>query len=230
MRRQLGSERFADMATKLTSLAYDNATSLDPAAQALGLKVHTAAGITRDRLLSADEVPANAASASPDAALLDDVRVRRALFSAPVLNEKQNSGVIEISPDTMLVVRAHEVIPAHVPELAQVTDHIRATLKAERALQAATKAGEQLLAALRNGETGPATEEGFGTVQSVSRIDPKGLPKVITKISPRSRCRADKFLAFQGVTGPDRLCGGGIEGARAGISCDSPQMVGLQER
>ncbi|WP_237173120.1 SurA N-terminal domain-containing protein [Paracandidimonas lactea] len=225
VRRQLGSERFADMATKLTSLAYDNATSLDPAAQALGLKVHTAAGITRDRLLSADEVPANAASASPDAALLDDVRVRRALFSAPVLNEKQNSGVIEISPDTMLVVRAHEVIPAHVPELAQVTDHIRATLKAERALQAATKAGEQLLAALRNGETGPATEEGFGTVQSVSRIDPKGLPKVITDAA--FAVPADKLPAFQGVTGPQGYVVVRIEGAQAG-TVDSPQLAGLQ--
>src|SRR5690606_10957374 len=80
VRRQLGADRYADMATKLTSLVYDNPSSLQPAADALGLKVKSAAGIARDRLLASDEVPTNAASASEDAALLGDARVRRALF------------------------------------------------------------------------------------------------------------------------------------------------------
>src|SRR5690606_19989508 len=105
VRRQLGADRYADMATKLAGLVYDNPSSLQPAADALGLKVKSAAGIARDRLLASDEVPANAASASEDAGLLDDARVRRALFSPQVFNEKQNSGVLEISPDTMVVVR-----------------------------------------------------------------------------------------------------------------------------
>src|SRR3546814_2690667 len=94
-------------------LSYDNPSSLQPAADALGIKVRTAAGIARDRLLPSDEVKANAASASEDASLLDDVRVRRALFTPQALNEKQNSGVIEIYPDTMVAVRSEE----HTSEL-----------------------------------------------------------------------------------------------------------------
>src|SRR5690606_40421591 len=99
VQRQLGADRYADMATKLTSLVYDNPTSLQPASDELGLKISSAAGITRDHLLASDEVPANAASSSADAALLDDVRVRRALFTPQVLNEQQNRGVIENSPE-----------------------------------------------------------------------------------------------------------------------------------
>src|SRR3546814_16357608 len=71
-------------------LSYDNPSSLQPAADALGIKVRTAAGIARDRLLPSDEVKANAASASEDASLLDDVRVRRALFTPQALNEKRS--------------------------------------------------------------------------------------------------------------------------------------------
>src|SRR5690606_6347714 len=134
VKRQLGADRFADMSTKLTSLVYDNPSSLEPAAQALGLTIKSAAGIARDRLLAPEQVPDNAASAGPDAVVLNDVRVRRALFTPQALNDKQNSGVIEISPDTMVVVRVDAVSPAHVPELAQVADHIRAQLKQERAL------------------------------------------------------------------------------------------------
>ncbi len=120
VRRQLAADRYADMATKLTSLVYDNPSSLDPAAKDLGLQIRQADGIARERLLSADEAGPDAASASGDSAILGDVRVRQALFSSQVLTDKQNSGVIEISPDTMAVVRVRDVTPAHVPELDRV--------------------------------------------------------------------------------------------------------------
>src|SRR5690606_31052690 len=114
VRRQLGADRFADMASKLTGLVYDNPSSLQPAADALGLKIKSASGIARDRLLPSEQVPANAASASEDAAILDDVRVRRALFAPQALNDKQNSGVIEISPDTIVALRVEKLEPAHI--------------------------------------------------------------------------------------------------------------------
>jgi peptidyl-prolyl cis-trans isomerase D len=224
VRRQMGASRFAEMATQLTSLVYDNPSSLDPAAQALGIKLRTASGIARDRLLASDEVPANAASASEDAAVLDDVRVRRALFTTQALNEKQNSGVIEISPDTMVVVRVQERIPAHVPDLAQVTDHIRNTLTSERALQAATKAGETALAAYRQAEAKEAPE-GFGSALEVSRIDPQGLPKVVTDAAFTTA--TDAFPQYQGVAGPQGYVVLRVEGAKPGTT-ESPMLAGLQ--
>ena len=94
-------------------------------------------GRVRYRVRVAPASSTNAASASEDAAILDDQRVRRALFAPQALTEKQNSGVLEISPDTMVAVRVEEVIPAHVPELQKVKAHIVEILKREKALAAA---------------------------------------------------------------------------------------------
>src|SRR5690606_16926980 len=105
VRRQLAAERFAEMATRLTDLVYDNPSSLEPAAQELGLALRTVAGVTRDGLLGVEDVGDQAAAASPDAMIFEDPRVRSTLFSGSLLNEKANSGVIEITPDTLAVVR-----------------------------------------------------------------------------------------------------------------------------
>src|SRR5690606_12595262 len=56
VRRQLAAERFAEMATRLTDLVYDNPSSLEPAAQALGLEPRLVEGVTRDGLLGVEDV------------------------------------------------------------------------------------------------------------------------------------------------------------------------------
>lgn len=178
--RQLGAERFADMATRLTGLIYDNPESLQPAADALGIKVKTVTGVARDRLLSTSEAGEQAASASPDAAVLDDVRVRRALFMPQTYTEKQNSGVIEISPDTMLAVRIEAITPAQLQPLDKVSDTIRQVLIEERALAAAEAAGKAALDTFQ-AQAASATDipEGFGDLKEVSRINPQGLGKLV---------------------------------------------------
>ncbi|WP_427183312.1 SurA N-terminal domain-containing protein [Bordetella bronchialis] len=177
IRKQIASSRFSDMATKLTSLVYDQRDSLQPAADALGLKIRQAGGITRTGLLPQDQAGAGAAAASPDSALLDNPRVRQALFSPEVLRDKQNSGVIELAPDTMVVVRVAANTPAHVPPLDQLKDKIRERLVETRAADAAAKAGEQALEALRKNPAAPA--EGFGGAVDVSRQNPQNMSRPV---------------------------------------------------
>ena len=221
VRHQLAADRFADMATQLTSLVYDNPSSLEPAAKTLGLQVRQAGGIARDRLLTADEAGAGAASASDDAAILGDVRVRQVLFSPQLLNDKQNSGVIEISPDTMAVVRVHDRVPAHVPPLDQVRAHIQAQLTDERALAAAVAQGEQALAAL---QAQPSTD-GFDEPVTLSRLDPAGLSKTV--LDAAFGIPADKTLpAFGGVTLPRAYAIVQVEKVQPGTT-DAPALAGL---
>lgn len=222
VRRQLAADRFADMATKLTSLVYDNATSLEPAAQALGVGIRKATGITRDRLLSAEEAGPGSAAASPDAATLGDVRVRSVLFTPQLLTDKQNSGVIEISPDTMIAVRVDAVTPAHVPELALVSKHIHDQLLAERSLQAAVHAGEAVLSGLQADMS--KAPESFGEPVKVSRLNPLGLNKVV--LDAAFRIPADKVPAYQGVTLPQGYAIVSIEEVKAGTT-DNPALEGL---
>ncbi|MFQ6690992.1 peptidyl-prolyl cis-trans isomerase, partial [Bordetella pertussis] len=137
IRKQLASARFADMATDMTRLVYDQRDSLQPTADKLGLKLRTAGGITRTGLLPAEQAGAGSAAGGDDAQLLDNPRVRQVLFSPDVLREKLNSGVIELTPDTMLAVRVAAVEPSHIPPLEQVRASIEDRLFGERAAQAA---------------------------------------------------------------------------------------------
>lgn len=177
IRKQIAATRFSDMATKLTSLVYDQRDSLQPAADALGLKIRQAGGITRENLLPADEAGPAAAAASPDAKLLDNARVRQTLFSPEVLRDKQNSGVIQLSPDTMVVVRVAALTPAHVPPLDQLKDKVHDKLLDERSADAAVKAGQQALDTLRK-DPGTAPE-GFAGVIDVSRQNPQTLSRSV---------------------------------------------------
>lgn len=177
IRKQLAAARFADMATNLTKLVYDQRESLQPAADALDMKIRTATGVTREGLLPADQAGAGAASSSPDASLLDNPRVRQVLFSTDVLRDKQNSGVIELAPDTMMAIRVAAIEPAHVPPLDKVSETIRLKLLNERAADAARKAGAEVLAALQANPAAPL--EGFGPEIIVSRQQPQDLPRPV---------------------------------------------------
>lgn len=214
VRRQLASERFAELAMRLTDLVYDNPNSLEPAAQELGLEPRTVAGVTRNNLLDADIVGNQAAAASADAAIFEDPRVRSTLFSASLLQEKANSGVIEISPDTLVVVRVAAFEPAHVPPLEQVKGLVESTLVAERAQEATTQAGEKALAALRDSAADSDLSDGFGDAMTVSRIDDQGLAKAV--LDAVFAADPNALPAYVGVEGPQGYAVARVEAVKAG--------------
>lgn len=207
IRHQLGAERFADMATRLTSLVYDHPDSMEAVGQALSVKVKSADGFARNDLLSVNEVGENAASSSPDAAILGDPRVNRAVFSPQVLIEGHNSGVIEISPDTMIAVRVQELKPAFVQELDKVKPQIQSLLEIQEARKLAVSAGQKALNQLKLSPLKPYevenstvfdTEENttedqsdstssmlsaFGSAVTVSRLNPGNTEKPVLDAS-----------------------------------------------
>ncbi|WP_313700661.1 SurA N-terminal domain-containing protein [Achromobacter sp.] len=194
VRKQIAAQRFSEMASQLNKQVYDQRDSLQPAADAVGLKLRTASGVTREGLLPADKAGPGSAADSPDAALLDNPRVRQVLFSPDVLREKQNSGVIELAPDTMLAVRVAAIEPAHVPPLDKVSDVIRAKLLDERSAEAAKKAGEAALAA---NKADPASTEGFGPAITVTRQNPQDLSRPV--LDAVMRLPSATLPAFTGV-------------------------------
>jgi len=182
VQRQLASTRYADMATRLTDLVYEDNSSLAPAAQALNLTLRHVRGVAADQLLPAAVLPVadkTAAADSADAALLNTPRLRRELFSANSLRNQQNTGVIEISAGVMIAARVTSIEPAHVRALDQVRDLIRSQLLAEHARQAAQQAGQAALAALKG--TNVRTDNRFGNPLRISRLNPQGLGRDVVK-------------------------------------------------
>lgn len=169
IRKQLAANRFADMAAKLTNLVYDQRDSLKPIADTLGLTVLRGEGITREGLLNAEQKTGLSRTPAHEE-ILNNPKFRQIAFSSEVLKDKLNSGVIEISPDTIVALRVAAIHPAHVPPLSQVSDRIHTMLIGERAHAAAVKAGEQRVSDLA--KAGAAVTDGFAPIEVVSRQNP----------------------------------------------------------
>jgi peptidyl-prolyl cis-trans isomerase D len=175
IRKQLAADRFATMATSLTRSVNDQRDSLQPAADAAGLTIKKATGITRTGLLAGDKGGPNPAAASPDADALNSPRVRQTLFSSDLLRDKFNSGVIELAPDKMVAVRVNALVPASIPPLSEVEDHVRTVLIDQRSAAAAVKAGEDALAALSKDPAASLTD--FTPPKDITRQNPDELSR-----------------------------------------------------
>jgi len=172
IRKQLAAEQFAQIANKLTSLVYDQRDSLTPISTALNLPVLTVTGLTREGLLPATQ-RSGAALTDEEQLIFGNPKVRQAVFSAEVLKEKLNSGLIEVSPDVIVAVRIAATHPAHIPPLASVSEQIKQRLTAELSLAAAQASGLKELELLK---AAPQTEpKDFEAAIEVSRQQPSTL-------------------------------------------------------
>jgi peptidyl-prolyl cis-trans isomerase D len=199
IRLQLASEKFADLATGLTQQVNDDRSSLQGVADNLQLELKTVNGVARDRLLSGQQVGEKAASASPAAKYFETPRVREVLFSDEVLNQKLNSGVIEISPSELLVVRVEQDVPAAIPALDTVKAEVETSIRNEKALELAKLAGEEELKMLQ--ESGKLTSTGFGQEAVISRLMTQQLPEAM--LNTIMAAPADKLPSFVGTATPN---------------------------
>jgi peptidyl-prolyl cis-trans isomerase D len=174
--RQMAAARFADLATEITSLVYEQREALAPVATQVGLTLQTVKGLSRDGLLADDFVAREEPLTQTQQTLLNQPRVRQMAFSEDVLTDRFNSGPIEIAPDLIVALRVTESRPAFVPPLEQVKDLIRDELVEERGIKLAREYGEAALVvavdAVANVSDSP---EGFEPAQVVSRQDPREL-------------------------------------------------------
>jgi peptidyl-prolyl cis-trans isomerase D len=161
IRNQLATKRTSEMAETLTNIAYEQPGSLKPAAEKLNLEVKTAENLTRQPN-----------PASPADAPYNQPKFLSALFSEDALKNKNNTEVIEVAPNTLIVGRVLEHQPATKRPFEQVKEAIRKEVVQQQAIELAQQAGEERLEALKSG----AQPSGFGAAKTVSRNDLAGLP------------------------------------------------------
>ena len=109
--------RFYKYSERLVDLAFEHPDSLEPVAEALGLGVVTSDWVSRT---DANKIPGGS-------------RAINAAFSEDVLAEGNNSELLEITPDHVMVLRAHDHEEAVVRPLDQVRDEIASILKKQKA-------------------------------------------------------------------------------------------------
>lgn len=128
---------YNDLAGKLTDKTYQNPSSLEPAAQELGLKIQS--------------TPLFSRAGGPGIAA--DPKVLKAAFSDDVLAQGNNSNLIELGAGHAVVIRVDKHVAASTKPLADVEDAVRQKVIAQRETAAAKTQADALLARLQKGES-----------------------------------------------------------------------------
>jgi peptidyl-prolyl cis-trans isomerase D len=134
MQRIQAEERFYDLVDRLANAAYEHPDGLTVAAELTGLSVQESGWFT----------------AQGGEGMMRHPQVVQRAFSDEVMRQGRNSGLIELEPDHVLVLRVVEHKPARQQALAEVLDDVVALVKQRLQAEAAKEAAEAQLEALRS--------------------------------------------------------------------------------
>jgi peptidyl-prolyl cis-trans isomerase D len=178
--KQQAQKKFAELAEGFTNAVYEQAESLKPAAERLGLQIMTVANIQRK---PGPEVSGPLANA----------RFLNALFSADSVEKKRNTEAVETGASQMISGRIVQYTPARTLPLADVKDRVRERVLASQGAELAKKEGMAKLAAWQANPASAALPEPI----TVSREQSQRLSAAV--IEAALRADAAKLPAFVGV-------------------------------
>ena len=135
-RQEKADEQYYELLDQLTDITFENPTTLSPAADELGLKLKTSEMFTRQR---GNGIAANE-------------RVRELAFSDDVLEAGNNSEVLTLDENHVVVLRIHDRRPAALRPLSEVSADIALLLRHQQASDQLRKQGEDIVTRLRDGD------------------------------------------------------------------------------
>ena len=162
VRLQVASDRFADLSSELVLLANDAHQSLEDISTRLELPIHTVKGVGQAGMVAGAEQ-------TEDTAIFTKYpQLRDTLFSHALLEEGATSGVVELSPTELVVLKVSEHTPAYVPEFDKVKNEVVTAVKTEKSLAQAKASAEEAMAKLSSGQSTSLTD--FDEPITVSRL------------------------------------------------------------
>lgn len=157
--RQVGAEEmFVDLSSRLSEISFE-ATDLQEPADELDLELKSTGLVTRN----AEE------------GLASNPIVLNAAFAPDVLQDGNNSTLIEITANHHVVVRVNEYQPSELKSLDVVHDEVKSTLVQEKANALATEQAQSMVAMLEDGSITRYVADQYGlkwtVVSEASRND-----------------------------------------------------------
>lgn len=134
--QEKAQELFANQSDQLSDLTYTNSDNLTAAASALHLTINTTPLFSRN---------------GSKTGITSNSKVIAAAFSQSVLTEGNNSDVIQLDPNTQVVIRVQEHKPAAIKPFTEVQSEINAMLKKQEAEKQAQTYGQTLLQKIQQG-------------------------------------------------------------------------------
>jgi peptidyl-prolyl cis-trans isomerase D len=178
--KQQAQKKFAELAEGFTNAVYEQAESLKPAADRLGLQIKTVANIQR--------TPGPGVTGA-----LANTRFLNALFSADSVEKKRNTEAVETGASQMISGRIVDYSPARTLPLAEVKDRVRERVVASQGAELAKKEGLAKLAAWQANPASATLPEAI----TISRESAQRLPAPV--IEAALRADATKLPVFVGV-------------------------------
>ncbi|PVV21556.1 MAG: hypothetical protein B6D74_11320, partial [gamma proteobacterium symbiont of Ctena orbiculata] len=188
-RKAEGERLYFEMAEQLADISYEDPSSLEPAATALGLSTQESDWITREQ----------------GAGVFAKPKVRTAAFSDDVLQEQNNSELIEIDGTRSLVLRIQDHQEASVQPLEDVRTQIIETLLQQKAEQQAEAEAQRRVLEIAAGTSFPEVAGSYEVSGplTVKRNDTQIAPGLSSALF-----RADKPTAGTSSQGSARLATG----------------------
>jgi len=207
VRTQQATQEFAKQAETLSDLVYQQADSLQPAADQLKLPIQKADGVTR--------TPAPGAKGP-----LSSRNFLAALFAPESLERKHNTEAVEVGSNQLAAGRVVKYAAAQTLPLDQVKGQVRERLVTERAAALAKAEGEAKLKAWQANASGAS----LGHALSVSRGATQSQPAALVEAALRAD--AAKLPAWVGVD----LGNQGYAVARVNKNVPRPAPVDAQKQ
>lgn len=178
---QMALREFSEKAEEFTNIVYEQADSLEPAAQKFGLKLMTAEDVTRQ------------GPADPELAPFFNEHVLENLYGSECLQEKRNSAAVEVGSNQLVAARVEKHFPKAVRPFDEVKGQIEDGLKLRKAGELAKAAGEKRLAEVRQSKS----LDGFSKAVWVSRQNLLGHPAQL--VDRMVALPSDKLPAYTGM-------------------------------
>ncbi len=179
LKLQKATDEFVELADKFSNTVYEQSDSLKPAAELVKSKVLQSSWLYKDQAESAPWTS----------------KVLQAVFSNDVLKEKRNSAAVEVGPNSLLAARLLEYKPAGTRSLAEVSEVIRQKLIHQKAMELASKQGQEMLVKLQHGDS-PKLDWKAG--QTISRAQPAGLSHgLVQKIFQADTSKLPAYLGME---------------------------------
>ncbi len=170
MAAQKAQTQFSDMNDQLANLTYSNPDNLNIAAKALNLPIQTTELFSKE---------------GGKEGLASNKKIITAAFNPDVLTNGDNSDVIQISNDSVVVIRIDKHEKAAEKPFAQVENQIRDLLTTQQSQQKAEQYAQSLIKDMHNkseqqlSEMIHASNLSWVTADDISRIDKKIDPNII---------------------------------------------------
>ena len=160
---------YFELLEKLTTVAYEQSDSLEPAATATGLKVMTSDLFSK---------------AGGEGVVLSNSKVVNTAFSEDVLKSNLNSGSIEVGDSHTVFIRVNTHQEARQKDLSEVSASIKEELTRQAAIAESAKLGDELLGKINAGEVPESLmKDGveWNTVGWIGRDAQNLLPQMVSE-------------------------------------------------